>query len=193
MNEISSKDLDKLESLIKSRQFPELSADEQQWVLQYLDEDEYRKMASWYGFLSDEKDQVDEIEPSLSSKLKLDAVLKQSGSKEKAGFFSRRIPVYRSVAASVIFFLLGMGVQFFIPPKGSDAQNFKTIMQNMPEERMEPKDTFTGYQEILALKNPEMLDLKTLAEYNVQQVRKTSNGRSLGNDSVVQKLLVTIN
>ena len=221
MKEVSSNNFDKLEKLLRSKQFSELLSDDRQWVLQFLSEDEYGEMAAFYNILAGNAAQLGDIEPSTSSKRKLNAAFEKSCSRKKHKFFSLRVPAYQSIAACVIFFMLGLGTQFFIRPEAIGVKNPETVVQNMMtqeepgesteishEKNFETKTQDSDKKQIqskslknlptaithddLMQENHETTNLKALAEHNIQRVQKESSGRSLGSDSVIQILLSTI-
>lgn len=210
METISTNDFDRLEKLLQTKRFKELTVDEKRWVKSQLSEDEYSSMNEMYLSLRSAT-QMDEIEPSENTKNRLDKALMAKHSK---GVFQLRMPVYQTVAATIIFFFIGYAVHVFQPIQTKivhttsqvikyvdrpvkeiqyvniavQKEEIKTENREGIPEKIQPIDINSELPEL----NSEYIRQQEIAMTNIERVLNESNGISMGSDTVLQKMLVTI-
>ncbi len=202
-------DFDKLEKLLQNKGFSELTTDEKQWTLAFMKEDEYISMR--YFYKSMEKNPSQEIEPSSEVKIRLD---KSMQSKKKENLFSKRIPLYQMAAASMLFFLLGLGINF---PREKLSKEVHTISQVVKyvdrpvtqiqyvkvKEKTVIKRSKNDKNKIIQHNDTEnniienqinipFQQMKQIALNNMNQAMEESKGFSMEGDTVLKKMMVTV-
>lgn len=215
METISNTDFDRLEKLLCTKRFVELSVSEKQWVENILAEEEYTSMAALYISLSDHKHGID-IEPQAETKNKLNKAL--AIKVKRPGVFQLKMPMYQSVAAALIFFLVGFGINLSRPietkiihdtvqvikyiPKTENKNNMASETNKLPKKQAQLKNSapepeaFPTLQPVDAVDmpeaNPEVIRQQEIAMTNINRVLNEKNGSSLEGDTVLQKMLVTV-
>jgi len=216
METLSTTDFDKLEKLLQTKSFSELTVAEREWVTTLVSEEEYASMSMLYNALSIPKQTID-IEPQQDTKLRLNKAL--NARFHRPGLFQLKMPVYQSVAAAVLFFLVGFGVNFQQPsdPKviHDTVQVIKYVTRTEQPKIManeatpkqtkkkikrvisipEPESALTAQAEnavITPESNPELIRQQEIAMTNINHVLNENNGSSMGGDSVLKRMLVTI-
>ena len=217
METISTNDFDKLERLLTTKNFEELTLIEKQWVLAFMDEPEFYSMSLLYRGLEKNRENKKEIEPSPEIKNKLDFVLKKSKRGSVIGSLNRyKIPVYQSVAVALVFFMIGFFANIYkskpiivsnrvevikyvtkpaennlnpVIKSGNIAR--KSVKKNLDENNsQEPK--VANVLVINTSVNPEITNQQEIAMNNVNKVLNENNGNSMGSDSILKKMLVTV-
>ena len=212
METTSNTDLDKLEELLHNKKFDKLSPAEKQWVANRLSEEEYTSMSTFYAQIGSSKAGAD-IEPTENTKLKLNNAFNSKF--RKPGVLNIKIPVYQSVAAALIFFLVGFGVNMSRPIKTKIVHNTVQVIKYLPSPQshnyiakvaskstknnsrrkklISPVNNFQTAEKItLSDTNPEVIRLQEIATTNINRVLNEQNGSSMGGDTVLQKMLVTV-
>ena len=215
METTSNNDFDQLEELLRTKQFEELSSVERQWVKSMLSEEEYAPMSAIYSSLNDLKPGIDQ-EPEQETKNKLDKAL--SVNMRGSGLFKLKIPLYQSVAAALIFFFVGFGINFSRPVQPKVIHDYVQVIKyiNKPENSQklaieDPKKkkkiikklkTVTEPEQMLENQlentvssnesNPEFARSQDIAMTNINQVLNEKNGSSMGSDTLLQKMMVTV-
>lgn len=140
----------------------------------------------------------EEIEPSVSVKNRLDKAFRSK--RKKTGL---RIPMYQSVAAAVLFMLAGVGIgQLFERPQ--------TVVQRMvqvvkyvdrPIKKIQyikvpasPAPILTSKAESVAKDSVPVSTAFSASEKDlaVADINRVQSGISMGDDTILQKMLVTI-
>ena len=217
METISTNDFDKLERLLTTKNFEELTLIEKQWVLAFMDEPEFYSMSLLYRGLEKNRENKKEIEPSPEIKNKLDFVLKKSKRGSVIGSLNRyKIPVYQSVAVALVFFMIGFFANIYkskpiivsnrvevikyvtkpaennlnpVIKSGNIAR--KSVKKKLDENNsQEPK--VANVLVINTSVNPEITNQQEIAMNNVNKVLNENNGNSMGSDSILKKMLVTV-
>ena len=132
METLSTINYDRLEELLRTKRFEELTADEKQWVAGLLSEEEYASMAALYTSMNEKQNM--EMSPRPEIKTRLDKAL--AAKVGRPGLFQLKIPVYQSVAAALIFFLVGFGINFTRPVETKIVRNTVHVIKyiSKPEE-----------------------------------------------------------
>lgn len=207
----SNNDFDRLEKLLQTKRFDELTIDEIHWVGSQLSEDEYSYMAEMYLSLKIAT-RMDEIEPSANIKNRLDKALMIKRSRKDV--FQFKITVYQMVAVVVIFFFMGYCVHVFQPVQTKIVHTTSQVIKyvdrpvkeiryvkiSVPKEEMKtesregiPKNTQPiEINSELSELNTEYIRQQEIALTNNESVLNEGNGISIGSDTVLQKMLVTI-
>jgi len=218
MENISNTDFDKLENLFKTKKFDQLSTIEKQWVLSFLKEDEYASMSELY--VSIKKDNTKELEPNPKIKKRLDNAFADTKKATVFSiFFRTKMPVYQSAAVALLFLSIGIFTNLFQSkplivhdivqvikyiPKQVVKEVRVPVAQQLPrslhktivpatipavEKEIVDKKTETINTENI---NPFVARQQEIAINNVQRVLEENNGISMGNDTVIRKMLVTV-
>jgi len=216
METLSTTNFDKLEKLLQTKSFSELSVVEKERVTTLVSEEEYASMSMLYNALSIPKHTID-IEPQQNTKLRLNKAL--NARFHRLSLFQLKMPVYQSVAAAVLFFLVGFGVNFKQPsdPKviHDTVQVIKYVTQtgqpkimasetahkqtkkkvkrmiSLPEQ--EPELTAQVENAVTTSEsNPELIRQQEIAMTNINHVLNERTGSSMGGDSVIKRMLVTV-
>jgi len=215
METISNTDFDRLEQLLHSRQFDELSSAEKQWVKSILSEEKYKSMSILYTSLNDQNQRI-EINPGPETK---DSLNKSFAVKvRRPGMFQLKIPVYQSAAAALIFFLVGFGINLSRPvetkvihdtvevikymSKPENAKNSTIEAPKQEKKKHKELQVITEQKAVLITRtedgvsnsgsNPEIIRQQDIAMTNMNKVLNEDNGSSMGGDTLLQKMLVTV-
>ena len=216
METISNTNFDQLEKLLRTKKFDELTTSEKQWAKTFLSEDEYTSMSVLYISIDNSKLEI-ELEPQLNRKIELNKIFATQS--KRSGLLQLKVPVYQSVAAAMIFFLIGFGMNFSIPLKPkvihdtvqvikyiktkekpkimyveSSKQTKKTVKPIEKQTVPEPIIT-TQSEEVISTSetNPEILRQQEITMTNINHILNEKNGTSMIGDTVLQKMLVTLN
>ena len=214
METISNTDFDKLEKLLRTKRFDELSVEEKHWVESVLSEEEYASMSALYTSFNDQKPSVD-IEPNPEIKDRLDKVL--AAKVRYSGVFRLKMPVYQSVAAALILFVVGFGINLSHPVDKQIIHDTVQVIKyiNKPETTkkiaVESNLTKKRVKRVIAIpeeehivtdqldntvsipeSNPELMRQQEIAMTNINRVLNEKNGTSMGGDTLLQKMMVTL-
>ena len=214
MEHLSTINFDKLEKLLRTKRFDELSVAEKHWVESVLSVEEYASMSALYASFNDQKPSVD-IEPNPEIKNRLDNAL--SAKVRHTGVFGLRMPVYQSVAAALIFFLVGFGINLSRPVDKQIIHDTVQVIKyiSKPETTkkiaIESNLTKKRVKRIIAIpeqehvvtsqldntvsipeSNPELMRQQEIAMTNINRVLNEKNGTSMGGDTLLQKMMVTV-
>ena len=214
METISNTDFDQLEKLLRTKRFNELSIAEKQWAESILSEEEYTTMSVLYTSLNGQK-QCIVIEPQPETKDTLNKVL--AAKVRHSGMFQLKMPVYQSVAAALIFFIVGFGINLSRTVETkiihdtvqvikyiSKPESIKKIVDEskLTKKRIKRVSTIPEQEQILTTQsdnavsipesNPELIRQQEIAMTNINRVLNEKNGSSMGGDTLLQKMMVTI-
>lgn len=214
METTSNTDLDKLEELLHNKIFDELSSAEKQWVANRLSEEEYTSMSALYAQFVVSKLSID-IEPKVDTKLKLNNAFTLKFSNPSV--LKLKIPVYQSVAAALIFFLVGFGINLSRPAETKIVRNTvhvikylpspqshkdiakvasKPVKNNIKRKKSSNSNPVNNLQTIEKVTfsdtNPEVIRQQEIATTNINRVMNEQNGSSMGGDTLLQKMLLTV-
>lgn len=223
-------DIEKVEQIIKGKNFNQLTNDEKALILSIISEKEYENYALFLRNL-ESSNNVEEIEPSSGLKDNLDNILSRQKKKGYiVPFIKRRTAWYQTIAAALLFFLLGywVNLQTNNSQKSTDiTQNIihdtieivKTIQEPIAKQTNLAANNFSNKmskkfqksnndtQTNIANENEDKKDekridlpenhptklLADIAEKSLQLAMKEKNGESISGDTVLGKMLVTIN
>jgi hypothetical protein len=218
MENISNQDFEKLENLLKNKRFQLLSTTEKQWVLNYMKEDEYTSMSELYVLVK--SNDTEELEPNPKIKNRLDNSF--SIVKKPTIFsldFKTKMPIYQSVAVAMVFFCIGMFTNLFqtkpivvhdtvqvikYVPQQIIKEIRVPVAQQIPQNLEGSKKTPTIQTDDIQMadsrnesintesSNPYIAQQQEIALNNVQRALDENNGSSMGNDTVLRKMLVTV-
>ncbi len=189
---------DKIDKLLISKSFDQLSASEKEMVLQTMTKEEYMSMHQLYEQINES--QPDEIEPSLNVKSKLDKVFLQHHRKER--FFMLKTPLYQSAAVAVVFFLLGFGLNYFKQTPERIIYQPKEIVRyvDRPVKQIEyvkviEKQYIQSTDNSIKKSDEETIQQRTQNEIaeNNNYLNGDSIGESMENDTLLKQMLVTLN
>jgi len=214
METTSNTDLDKLEELLHNKKFDRLSSAEKQWVTNRFSEEGYTSMSTFYAQVEDSKPGID-IDPKEDTKLKLNNTFNSKFGKPSV--LKLKMPVYQSVAAALIFFLVGFGINLLRPvetkivhdtvqvikylPNPQSHINLaivasKPIKSNTKHKKSSNSNSVNNLQTIkngtFTDTNPEVIRQQEIAMTNINRVLNEKNGSSISGDTVLQKMLVTV-
>ena len=214
MEAISNTDFDRLENLLHSKFFNELTDEEKQWVNSLLSEEEYITMSMLYSSLNKQKHRVS-IEPNPELKDKLHFAL--ASKVRNQGVFTLKMPVYQSVGAALIFFLIGFGINLSRPIDKQiihDTVNVikyinkpdtlrKNLVESNPTKKKLKRFAVIHEKELIPTNksdntisipesNPDLIRQQEIAMTNINRVLNEKNGTSMGGDTLLQKMMVTV-
>jgi len=141
----------------------------------------------------------EEIVPDDALKDKLDKAL--AAKRRKKSFFALRIPLYQSVAAAAIFFVLGLGSNFLrlaAPPEimYTTTEVVKYVEKPVVTEVVKYVDRPVTEIRYVKIKEPVVQQPATRDSCIAQNVTSYNSNENLGislhEDTVLQKMLVTI-
>ena len=138
------------------------------------------------------KHKKEEITPDNALKNKLDKALATKRSEKS--FFALRIPSYQSVAAAAIFFALGLGTNFLRPAVSSKIVHTTTEVVKYVDKPVITeivKYVDRPVVEVRYVKEPAIHDTR-IAQNVMLDNDDESLGISLSEDTILQKMLVTI-
>jgi len=207
------KDFEKIERLLQTKEFLELTPAEKELVLAQISETDYSDMMELH--IRARATRNEEIAPPLSLKEKLDKALARR--RPTPIDLRTRLPLYQVAAVALLFLVVGMAINYssetplrvvtntirevkyinrpvkqvqYIVISAKDAQKLQPIEQTKPQ--VSTNDNQTSYSEITPETNPEILRKQEIVTNNIQRALNEKNGVSVGEDSLLQKMLVTI-
>lgn len=213
MNTNSNIDFDRLEKMLRAKRFEDLNDSEKQWIESILSEVEYTSMWMMYTSLN-ELNQGIEIEPQAAIKEKLNKAI--AANKRSSNIFQLKMPVYQSVAAALLVFMVGIGINLSRPVEKEIIYNkvhvIKYILKPEKVNKMAVETNIhtkkklnkispnteqglnTQLENIVCVSelNPEIIRLQEFAATNFNRMLNETNGSNLEGDSVLQKMQVTV-
>ena len=217
MENISSKDFDRLENLLKNKNFEELDWHEKQWVLTIVNETEYYSMSEIYTTLKKTTDSRIEVEPLSETKNKLDSSFNRIPKPNVfLNLYHLKIPVYQSIGIALVCFIIGLFstlyktkpivihdtvevIKYVSKPSYANIQKpiskFNKGMSKNPVKTIHKK-TVTIENRVDRIVNEGTITENSLqqeiAMQNINRVENEKNGSSMEGDTILQKMLVTI-
>lgn len=207
----STTDFERLEQLLRTKRFDELSDAEKASIRNDISEEEYISMYKFYANLDDSTRQA-ELAPTLNIKHKLDIALRSNHIRPV--FLQRRIPIYQSVAVAILVFCIGLFANFFSPeqlivqrtvhvvkyvpkvvikevrvPVLPTAQQVSTKVNSIEDIEATP---YPSMVESIDNENPFFAKQQEIALNNIQRALDENCGTSMGSDTLLQKMMVTI-
>lgn len=211
MTNINDIDLDLLEKLSLTKKFNELNQEEKQQVLRMVDEAEYNVMYELHRRMKEVR--PDEITPTSMLKNKLDKSWETK--KRRNGFIHLHLPVYQSAVAAIIFFFAGMGMNRLFEKPTPIASNtievvkyvdrpvkqiqYVTIEEkkrhqsSQPQAQAAPKDDEIIKKPAIPEINSDINAQQTMALANIDRLANDTNGMSMEEDTILRKMMVTMN
>ena len=210
---MNDKHFEKIEHLLQTKGFLELTPAEKELVLAQISETDYSAMREL--FLHTRATRHEEIAPPLSLKEKLDKAL---AARRLAPIYLRtRLPLYQVAAVALLFLVVGLSINYtretpikvvtntirevkyinrpikqvqYIVIPANYAQKIQPVEEAKPQ--VSTNDNQTSYPEITDETNPEILRQQGIASTNIERILNEKNGISVGQDSLLQKMLVAI-
>lgn len=206
-------DFDKLELLLRTKNFDELNMFEKDLVLKSLTKEEYNAMHDLY-ILAPSRG-VDEIEPSSGLKSRLDDALKAKT--HHTSLLRLPIPLYQTAAAAAILFFIGLNINLssVIPTKvvrdsvrtvqyiDRPLKQIQYVMvpakpaqQSLHQtERATAQAHATRGEDMheypVSVDNPLLIRQREVAMANIRRVLNEKNGSSIDGDTVLKKMMVS--
>lgn len=202
-------DFEKIEYLLQTREFYELSPAEKELVLAQISETDYSSMRELY--MHAKATRHEEIAPPLSLKDKLNKAL--AARRPTPTHFRTRLPLYQVAAVALVFLVAGLAINYtrevpirvvtntirevkyinrpvkqvqYVTVPAKYAAKPQAMEQVKPE--VATNEDQINHPEI----NPDIFRQQEIAMINIQHALNEKSGVSLGSDSVLQKMLVTI-
>ncbi|MFT3754118.1 MAG: hypothetical protein QM800_14990 [Paludibacter sp.] len=166
-------------------------------------------------FRNKQFEKVQEIEPQPLTKTKLDKAF--AARRKPTPFFQIKMPLYQSVAATLVFFFFGFAlnqskqVQTRIVHNRTEvikyvdrplkqivyvtipAKNKNRNTQLRPMANTAPTiETIDENEITIPESNPEILRQQEIAMTNINRALNEKNGSSMSGDTVLQKMMVTV-
>jgi hypothetical protein len=210
---MNDKDFEKIEQLLQIKEFSELSPAEKELVLAQISETDYSAMRELYVHVKSTN--PEEIIPSPLLKSKLDKALRAR--KTAPVIVRAQMPLYQVAAVALLFLMVGVGINYTRKTPEKIVTNTirevkyinrpvkevryitipaKYVQKLQPAREDEPQvstaNSQTNYPEIVSETNPEVIRQQEIAMTNVQRVLNEQNGSSMGSDTVLQKMMVTV-
>jgi len=210
---MNDNNFEKLERLLQTKEFLELTPAEKELILAQISETDYSVMRELY--IHAKATRHEEIAPFLSIKEKLDKAL--TARKPSPLYVRTQLPLYQVAAVALLFLVVGLvinytketpikvvtntirevkyinrpvkQVQYIVIP-AKYAQKIQPIEEAKPQ--VSTNDNQTSYPEITGETNPEILRQQGIAITNIERILSEKNGISVGQDSLLQKMLATI-
>ncbi len=202
-------DFDKLEHLLQTNDFEFLNADEKEFVLAHLSELEYTAMRELY--LNTKTGAGVTITPRGDIKSRLDSALK-TRQKSTTGIHFH-MPLYQVAAVALIFLLLGIGINYqqktptkviarktiqvrYITKQIEKVRYIAIYPTSKPDKSVNTKNETSNpsfVEDYSVDSNPEAIRQQEIVMANIEHVLNEKNGISIGSDTVLQKMLVTVN
>jgi len=202
---------DTIEKLLQTKDHIELTHSEKEWVSKLVDEDEYTSMREFYVKVKDNRNI--EVDPSPNIKKRLDKAFFVY--RKPSGLFLHRTPLYQSVAAAMLFFFVGFGINYFrespvqvthnttevikyIDRPVKQIEYIKVYEKQAPlvqEVKVKESETIYKSEETNPDFSTEISDYMSTSEIamiNFDQVLNETNGISIGSDTLIQKMLKDI-
>lgn len=210
---MNDRNFEKIEQLLQTKEFPELTPAEKELVLAQISETDYSAMRELYTHTKGTRPK--EILPSPTLKRKLDKAL--AARKTRPAIVNLQVPLYQVAAVAMLCFIIGLTIPSTheTPAKivTNTVREVKYINRPIekiryvaipakfakklhPIEQAEPKvsttNDQTNYPEIIPETNPEILRQQEIAMTNIQHALNEKSGVSMGGDTVLQKMMVTV-
>jgi len=208
-NEIN---FEECEELIRRKEFNELTDQEKVVISALYSHEEYNRLHSM--FLSLHNVERVEIDPRKDTKSSLNKAL-QLESRKRTFFLNRKISLYQSAAAALIFFFIGSALSYIRESPVRIVENTHNVIKYVDRPVKETKyiivkEKQTDRNEYSSATMPDHIlntniqpmnsqseqsvteFLPDIATVNIEKVMNETNGESLGSDSVLQKMMVTI-
>ena len=131
MENIQIQALEKLEALLQSKSYEQLTQSEKQRASAVLTEDEYRNMHGFFRYFSAENTEA-KISPNDLIKNRLDQRF-ESLKDKNAPVCRRRVSLYQSVAAAAVCFVAGYFLSFSVEKINSSGK----IVENMVRDTIQ--------------------------------------------------------
>lgn len=211
MENIANNDFDRLENLLRKKRFDQLTNEERQWVLKLITQDEYCRMSELHQITQSKAKSV-EITPNPETGTHLRKALREQVRSKSV--LLRRMPVYQSAAAAIVFLFIGMGIQQKRPSQTRIVQTTKEVIKYIDcpvkeiqyvtvrtkSKKVHPsaqRDNLTTVMQdssevTIPQLNPEILRQQEIAMNNLNRVLNEKNGSSMGGDTLLQKMMVTL-
>jgi hypothetical protein len=210
---MNDKDFEKIEKLLQTTEFSELSQAEKELVLTQISETDYSAMRELYVHVKSTN--LEEIIPSPLLKSKLDKAFRAR--KTAPVIVRTQMPLYQVAAVALLFLMVGIAINYtrrtpvkivtntirevkyinrpvrevrYITLPAKYVQKLQSAKQAEPQ--MSTTDSQSTYPEIVTETNPEVIRQQEIAMTNVQRVLNEQNGSSMGSDTVLQKMMVTV-
>jgi hypothetical protein len=210
---MNDKDFEKIEQLLQTKEFSELSSAEKELVLAQQSETDYSAMRELYAHIESTK--PEEIIPSPALKSKLDKALRVR--KTTPAIVRIQMPLYQVAAVALLFLMVGVAINYtrktpvkivnntirevkyinrpvrevrYITIPAKYAQKLQPAKQT--ETHVSTADSQTTYPEVVTETNPEVIRQQEIAMTNVQRALNDKGGVSMGSDTVLQKMMVTV-
>lgn len=100
---------EKIELLLRSKSFDELSDAEKEFVCKSLSREEYEDLFYFYQNIYQAKMHTS-IEPKMEIKTALDKQFESESTKSRNPFFSRKLSILKVAAVAAVCFVLGFGI-----------------------------------------------------------------------------------
>jgi hypothetical protein len=206
-------DFEKLELLLRTKNFDGLNMYEKELLLKSLTEEEYNAMHDLYILAPSHA--VDEIEPSSDLKSRLDNALKAQT--RHTPLLRLPIPLYQTAAAAAILFFIGLSINLstIIPTRvvgdsirtvqyidrpvkqiqyvmvpGKPKQKVLRQTEHLPAQAHATRDEDTQEYPVSS-DNPVLIRQQEIAMANIRRVLNEKNGSSIDGDTVLKKMMVS--
>lgn len=203
---------DTIEKLLQAKDYRQLDRSEKELVLKFVREEEYDAMRALYINVNI-KVQPEAVTPTADIKKRLDKALLVH--KKPSNLFLHHTPLYQSVVASIIFFFVGFGINYFKDNPVRVIQNTTEVIKyvDRPVKQIEyvkvyekqpalvqeadMKDTddilnnegtIHGFSSDIS----DYMETNQIATINISQMLTETNGISIGSDTLLQKMLTNI-
>ena len=210
---MNDKDFERIEYLLQTKGFEELTPAEKEVVLAQISETDYSDMREL--FMHTRTTLHEEIVPPLYLKEKLDKAL--AGRRLAPIYLRTRLPLYQVAAVALLFLVVGLSINYtretpikvvtntirevkytnrpikqvqYIVIPAKYAQKIQPIEEAKPQ--VSTNYNQTSYPEITDETNPETLRQQGITSTNIERILNEKNGISVGQDSLLQKMLVAI-
>lgn len=210
MNDIN---FEKIEYLLQIKEFEELTQAEKEMVLVQISETDYSAMRELYKHVK--ATHQENIVPPHSLKEDLDKAL--AARRPNPIYVRTQLPLYQVAAVALLFLVVGLSINYTretpirvvtntireVKYINRPVKQIKYIVipakyaqKPQPSEKAKPQTSTNNnqisYPEITDETNPEILRKQEIVLNNIQQALNEKNGVSVGEDSLLQKMLVTI-
>ncbi len=208
-------EFDKLELLLRTKDFDGLNVYEKDMVKKSLTEEEYNAMHDLYTMAPSRG--IDEIEPSSGLKSRLDDALKAKT--HRTSLLRLPIPLYQTAAAAAILFFIGLNinltsvistkvvrdsirtvqyidrpvkqVQYVMVP-GKPMQKATRQTEHVPTRANAAREE-NMHEYAISADNPVLIHQREVAMANIRRVLNEKNGSSIDGDTVLRKMMISSN
>ncbi len=202
---------DIVDKLLQTKDFKQLTLSEKEYVLNMITGNEYDNMRAFYTKVKEQK--ITTANPSFKIKERLDIAL--LANQKKTNLLLRSIPLYKSVAAALIFLFIGLSINILIEKPTVVAIKTKEIIKyidrpykqieyiNVPDQKMQSTQEENGRDSVAIAENREQgpdiyneensrTSTNKYATLDLAQNKYETKGESLSNDTLLQKILGNI-